>query len=91
MRKIAKSLLTACVLLPGLVINVRTGSAADLPQPSPALNAPIQRYGEHDKLCLVWSDGCVNCSREGGCSNIGIACQPKKEITCIQRQKAPEN
>jgi hypothetical protein len=90
MQKIAKLLLLACAFLPDLGSGIRTGSAADLPQSSPASMMPIQRYGEQDKLCLVWSDGCVNCSREGGCSNIGIACQPK-EITCVQRQKAPEN
>jgi len=90
MRKVAKLLLMACALLLVLVIDTLTGSAADIPLPSPALKMPIQRYGQHDKLCLVWSDGCVNCSREGGCSNIGIACQPK-EITCMQRQKAPDH
>ena len=90
MRKVAKLLLMACALLLVLLGDILTGSAADIPQSSPALNIPIQRYGQRHKLCLAWSDGCVTCSREGGCSNIGIACQPK-EITCTQHQKAPEN
>ena len=49
-------------------------------------------FGEREKLCLAWSDGCVTClrSESGGavCSNIGISCQPK-DIHCI-RQQEPE-
>jgi len=46
-----------------------------------------QRYGEHNKDWLEWTDTCVNCVRaQSGenfsCSNIGIACQPK-EVTCV--------
>ena len=88
MQKWANPFLVICALWLVLVGGIRTGTAADLPQSPPVSNVPIQRYGEHDKLCLAWSDGCVTCSREG-CSNIGIACQPKK-ITCTQRQKEPE-
>jgi hypothetical protein len=69
--------------------NALTASAAELLQLPPAPNIPIQRYGERYKLCLAWNDGCVTCTREA-CSNIGIACQPKK-ITCTESKKKPEN
>src|SRR5512140_1942341 len=54
---------------------------------------PIQHYGETDKACLQWSDGCRICSRgaEGKpavCSNIGIACQPAA-VTCTGPKDAP--
>ena len=90
MRKVANLLLMACALWLLLISEPITGGATDIPLSWPALKMPIQRYGEHDKLCLVWSDGCVNCSREDGCSNIGIACQPT-EIKCMKRQKVPQN
>ena len=61
----------------------------------PALNAvspSMLGFGEREKLCLAWSDGCVTCLRSelGGavCSNIGISCQPK-DIQCT-RQSEPE-
>ena len=88
MRSAAKPVLVPTTLWLALLGGICTASAADLPQSSSASNAPIQRRDQSDKLCLVWSDGCVNCIRDGGCSNIGIACQPK-EVRCIQRQKAP--
>ena len=49
----------------------------------------VQNRGRHNKHCLEWNDTCVNCVRaqSGGdysCSNIGIACQPKK-VRCVRR------
>ena len=43
-----------------------------------------------DKACMAWTDGCRNCKRDGGCSNIGIACQPK-EVTCLQHLPLEKN
>jgi len=59
--------------------------AADLDTPAtrpPAVSTtePIHRYGAHNPKCLEWTDGCVVCTKDG-CSNTGIACQPK-EISC---------
>lgn len=60
-------------------------SATEPTQPSTIPDSPsVQGYGEHDKLCLEWTDSCVICSRSG-CSNVGIACQPK-QIVCSSRQ-----
>jgi hypothetical protein len=54
-------------------------------------DVPIQRYGDVDKTCLAWTDGCRNCSRAADdapiCSNIGISCQPKA-VGCTARKKA---
>jgi hypothetical protein len=47
----------------------------------------LHNYGEFDNACLAWTDGCRNCSRDAGCSNLGIACQPK-EVTCLQKKPA---
>jgi len=49
----------------------------------------IFNYGDVDKTCIHWTDGCRNCSRGAGqlpnCSNIGIACQPQDKVTCFGR------
>jgi hypothetical protein len=69
-----------------------TESAPSPPNAPPPLQSSVNGYGNQDKLCLAWNDGCVTCQRDTAagavCSNIGIACQPK-EITCTQRQPAP--
>jgi hypothetical protein len=72
----------------------QTSSGPATPQPNipPPLAVPVEGYGDRDKLCLAWNDGCVTCQRDAAgdaaCSNIGIACQPK-EIKCTQRQTDP--
>ena len=63
MRSAAKPLLVPSTLCLALLGGICTWSAADLPQSSRASNIPIERRDQSDKLCLVWSDGCVNCSR----------------------------
>src|SRR5262245_32727196 len=61
-------------------------------QPPAAQDVTIFNYGEVDKTCMRWTDGCRNCSRGTGqfpnCGNIGIACQPQDKVTCFGR--APE-
>ena len=48
----------------------------------------IHAYGDSDKTCQQWTDGCRTCSRpENGelfCSNMPIACQPVA-ISCARR------
>ncbi len=63
------------------------------PTPSaPAATPSIQAFGDQDKTCVMWSDGCRTCRRadndEVTCSNIGIACQPV-EIICTFRRTEP--
>jgi hypothetical protein len=52
--------------------------------------ASMLGYGDRNKTCSEWSDGCMTCSRaENGdplCPNIGIACQPKA-ITCAKKSE----
>jgi hypothetical protein len=61
--------------------------------PPAAREVNIFDYGEVDKTCLMWTDGCRNCSRGTGpmpiCGNIGIACQPQDKVACFGR--APES
>jgi hypothetical protein len=69
--------------------------AADKPLPratAPAAgDVSLQGYGDTNKTCQEWTDGCRTCVRqEGGepvCSNIGPACQPAA-ISCSP-QSAP--
>jgi len=70
------------------------GSSAQAPAPpSVAEEASLHGYGDADKTCLEWNDGCRTCRRpEGGetvCSNIGIACQPAA-LTCTRRTETPK-
>jgi hypothetical protein len=62
---------------------------------TPATRAPassVQGYGDHDKTCTSWTDGCVSCqtgtNNAVACSNTGIACQPQA-IACLVRRKEP--
>ena len=59
--------------------------------PKPIAEASIHNYGDVDKSCVAWSDGCRNCGRGSAagnspfCNNIGIACQPRA-ILCTERR-----
>lgn len=65
--------------------------ASSAQAPPQAADASFHAYGEKDKTCLQWTDGCRTCTRSDGadeqCSNIGPACQPSK-INCVQRREA---
>jgi hypothetical protein len=78
-------------LLPGIV-TVMWLLIAQQPSavPEEAATANIFSYGDVDKTCMQWTDGCRNCSRgttgqSPNCSNIGIACQPQEKVTCLSR------
>ena len=88
-----KNALTTAALLVCLSLaasqdaTVRDAMAAELPIP-PRGEVSIQGYGDKNKLCQEWTDGCRTCTRpESGdavCSNVGIVCQPKA-ISCSKR------
>ena len=71
---------------------VFAGASAQIPpQPAPdskAEQASMRGYGDTDKTCQEWTDGCIACQRSDTgdpvCPNIGIACQPKA-IACTKR------
>ena len=48
------------------------------PGPDVAPDAHVWNYGDSDRTCLRWTDGCVVCDRGSLCSNIGAAafCSP---------------
>jgi hypothetical protein len=84
--------MTACVLAALLLV----GASAQQPPPQPpgsAEDASMHGYGDIDKTCQEWTDGCRTCRRSGAgapvCPNIGIACQPKA-ITCERRDEPPK-
>lgn len=65
------------------------GASAQTPAPDPAAEeASLHGYGDRDKTCQEWTDGCRTCVRSDAgeplCPNIGIACQPKA-ISCAKR------
>jgi len=75
-------------------------AAAQPPEPSPS-QAPspppswhVENYGDFHATCSRWSDGCRTCARgsagEPICSNIGIACQPAEEVTCLAQSNQGE-
>jgi hypothetical protein len=68
------------------VVFAQTGSTATQGNSTAANRTEIHlhNYGEFNRACVAWTDGCRNCSRDWGCSNIGIACQPT-EVTCLQQ------
>ena len=83
----------ASVMFLGCLITLTSAQQPTAPQEPPAASGVhIFNYGEVDKTCMRWTDGCRNCSRGSGpmpiCGNIGIACQPQDEVTCFDR--APE-
>jgi hypothetical protein len=49
----------------------------------------VPRDSTTSKICVAWTDGCVNCTRvkekQIECSNIGIACQPGR-IRCLENK-----
>ena len=55
---------------------------------APAPRAPsIAAFGDHDRSCAEWSDGCVVCRRDGhgpACSTPGIACV-RGPVQCLKR------
>jgi len=84
------------VLLPGIAIVISlwllitppwAQQPADAPEQTATTN--IFNYGDIDKTCMLWTDGCRSCSRGTGqmpnCSNIGIACQPQDKVMCLGR------
>ena len=85
MRRILASVPLAAMLLIG-------ASAQQPPKPPDVASedASIHGYGDHDKTCLEWTDGCRSCRRDDNgdplCPNIGPACQPQA-ITCSRRSE----
>jgi len=70
-----------------------TGAPAQQPAPKPPGSADdisLHGYGDREKSCQEWTDGCRTCQRDasGGpvCGNIGPACQPSA-ITCSRRSE----
>jgi hypothetical protein len=69
------------------------GASAQTP-PDPATEEiSLHGYGDSDKTCQEWTDGCRTCVRSDAgeplCPNIGIACQPKA-ISCTRRNESPK-
>jgi hypothetical protein len=56
--------------------------------PPVSTSVAMQSYGANNPKCSEWTDGCVVCKKDG-CSNIGIACQPK-EISCRDTLSKPD-
>ncbi|HLH92495.1 MAG TPA: hypothetical protein VKX28_29040 [Xanthobacteraceae bacterium] len=83
--------ISVALCLSGATSRAQTSPPAGAPAPPPAAPSElaIQAYGDREKTCVAWTDGCRNCARAENdaisCSNIGIACQPA-EITCSARR-----
>jgi hypothetical protein len=83
MKRVITAIALAAVLLVG-------ASAQQQPKPADVTteDASVHGFGDKDKTCQEWTDGCVTCQRDGTgdpvCPNIGPACQPKA-IICVRR------
>ena len=94
-RLLAFALFAAALgLFAALLLVTTTASApqaSDEPKPpdSGQIERHVHNYGEIDRSCLRWTDQCRICSRTGGCSNIGIACQPAA-IECLEHEQGQE-
>jgi hypothetical protein len=100
---ITKKLLMAATVLSGLTLfatgapslaqdnSGKQGQDQQPPQPKAQIPSSVHlfNYGDFDKQCVAWTDGCRICIRNTDrpptCSNIGIACQPKQSITCTRQ------
>jgi hypothetical protein len=89
---------SALIVLVVLTAGVTGAGRAEPADTSPLQVPPQARAGLHvhnagdlDRTCLRWSDGCVACSRESGCNNIGIVCQPAAEIVCLERRREEDD
>jgi len=74
------------------VVFAQTGSTATQDNSTAPNRTEIHLhiYGEFNRVCVAWTDGCRNCSRDSGCSHIGITCQPT-EVTCLQQLPLEKN
>ena len=87
----------AAIVLAVAAFALGASAQTQAPKPDPAAEeASLHGYGDTNKRCQEWTDGCRACARpesgEAICSNIGIACQPKA-ISCtkqVEEKKAEE-
>src|SRR5271163_4228054 len=53
--------------------------------PTGVADQTMWQFGEREKLCMEWTDGCRGCRRVDAstfsCSNVGIACL-QKDVRC---------
>jgi hypothetical protein len=76
------------VLLGAASAAAAPGQPPEDPATSSQARMHVHNYGDFDKTCVRWNDGCRSCSRgqkPSVCSNIGIACQPGP-LRCTVRQ-----
>jgi hypothetical protein len=83
------ALLAAALGLLGALLLSQASEEAKPPASGQQIQRHVHNYGEIDRSCLRWTDQCRICSRAGGCSNIGIACQPA-EVECLEHEQAEE-
>lgn len=91
MRTILTALALATLLLVGASAQ-QSPPAPSTPADIAAEQASMMGYGDRNKTCTAWTDGCMNCSRASNgdpvCGNIGFACQPKA-ISCTDPTAPP--
>jgi hypothetical protein len=91
--------MTRAVVIAAFLLALASAASAQSSSPPAQVPTPAQEeasmhgYGDNDKTCVEWTDGCGTCIRsdtgEPVCPNIGIACQPKA-ISCVRRAEPPK-
>jgi hypothetical protein len=86
------ALLTAAGM-PALADEATPATTAPVP-PTPASADTMWQFGNEQKLCVEWTDGCRVCRRidanQMSCSNVGIACR-LEEIRCTLGEAGKSN
>ena len=59
----------------------RVGHDVEAPGPQVVPDAHVWNYGDIDRTCLRWTDGCVVCDR-----GTGFACTPQDRVLCLHRE-----
>ncbi|MBB4197191.1 hypothetical protein GGD83_000977 [Rhodoblastus sphagnicola] len=56
------------------------------PEPTPAEQRAVQKYGVDHPDCFAWTDGCMICTQKT-CSTPGIACTPHEPVCEARAEK----
>jgi hypothetical protein len=95
MKNTSVAVLLGLFALYGLNAAAETPVSSPVPSQSPLTpdEKAVQTYGDDDKTCGEWTDGCLVCVRSSSdpaasCSLPGIACQPHT-VECKGPIKTP--
>jgi hypothetical protein len=91
--RVAVAALLTAASMPALADEAGPGAMAPGRTP-PSSADTMWQFGNEQKLCIEWTDGCRVCRRidanQMSCSNVGIACR-LEEIRCTLGETGKSN